>query len=894
MRKLLPLLFLFLLFISRDAFGGTTGKLAGKVIDASTKESLPFCNITIVGTPLGTVADLDGNYVILNIPPGNYSVRAQFVGYQPVVAEHVSVSIDLTSNIDFSLNQSAVELQAVVIEGKLDAVKKDVTSSQTQVSAEQISSLPVAEFDDVLGLQAGITKDAGGGFHIRGGRSTEIAYEVNGISITDPYDNSRGIDLDNSSIQELQVISGTFNAEYGNAMSGIVNTVTKEGGREYHGSLNVYGSDYLSNFTSYFPNDDHYNPGHNYQGSLSGPLPLTGDMITFFANGRYVYDPGYLYGYDDFNIDGTPASGQPVAMDWSKRWLGQANIAYQFIKNVKINTELLYSKDNYQDFNSSTYGWKLEPGGNPFKYAQSYDGTFTVNHVLSSGTFYTFRANYFYKTFNQYLYPDATDPRYLSPDSLNTVSYAFHKTGTDLERFFRETQSYTAKLDFSSQVSESHLLQFGAEGKMHHLQFDDYTLQPLTVNGVTVVPFVPSIPDPTSINRNLYDAKPDEFSSYVQDKIEYKDVIINIGLRFDYFNSKGQVLVDPQDPNINVPLRPGLDSLTLAQRQPYFYKDATPKSQLSPRFGVSYPISVNGVVHFSYGHFLQIPTFQYLYNGGAYKVPETGSTSSPFGNPDLQPQRTIMYEIGFRQQFMDEFVVDATGFYRDIRDWITAGVPIPTYNGVTYSVYTNKDYSNVRGITINLAKRFSNHYSIDLNYTYQVAEGSNSNPDDAFNAALNNQAPVIFLSPLNWDQRHNLNLNIMVGDKGWNISFLTKYGTGLPYTPSVTQATADRGLSTGFLPNIRNLPPQFDNDLYVNKMFTIFGSNFTAYLKVFNLFDARNVVNVFGDTGEPDFTTSVENIGPDPARPNTVADYIRYPWFYAAPRLIQTGIELSF
>jgi len=894
MRKLLPLLFLFLLLISRDASGGTTGKLAGKVTDAKTNEALPFCNITVVGTSLGTVADLDGHYVILNIPPGRYSVRAQFVGYQPVVEENVSVSIDLTSTLDFSLNESAVELQAVIIEGKIDAVKKDVTSSQAMVSAEQISALPVTEFDDVLGLQAGITKDAGGGFHIRGGRSSEIAYWVNGVSITDPYDNSRGIDLDNSSIQELQVISGTFNAEYGNAMSGIVNTVTKEGGQNYHGSLEVYGSDYVSNFTSYFTNIDHYDPtaNHNYQGSLSGPIPLSGDMITFFANGRYVYDDGYLYGLDNFNINGTPEDGHAVPMNWSKRWLGQANIAYQFVKNLKINTELLYSKDNYQDYDHS---FKWEPDGNPFKYAQSYDGTVTINHILSSGTFYTLRTNYFYKTFNQYLFPNPNDPRYLSPDSLNTVSYAFHDKGTNLERFFRETQSYNAKFDFSSQVSENHLLQFGIEGKRHQLQFDDYVLQPLTVNGVPVVPFVASIPDPTSINRNLYNAQPIEFASYVQDKIEYKDVIINVGLRFDYFDSKGNVLVDPADPNINVPLRLGLDTLSLAQRESYFYKKATPKSQLSPRFGVSYPISVNGVVHFSYGHFLQIPTFQYLYNLGEYKVPETGGTvTTPFGNPDLQPQRTIMYEIGFRQQFNDEFVVDATGFYRDIRDWITAGVPTPTSNGVLYSVYTNKDYSNVRGITLNVSKRFSNHYSIDLNYTYQVAEGSNSNPNDEFNAALANEAPVIFLSPLNWDQRHNLNLNLMVGDKSWNISLLTKYGTGLPYTPQVTQATSDRGLSSGFEPNTRNLPPQFDVDLYANKSFNVFGANFTAYLKVFNVFDERNVAGVWGDTGEPDFTTTAQDIPPDPARPNTVAEYLRIPTNYAAPRLVQTGIQLSF
>ena len=891
MRKFLLFISIISIFVSHLTLAGTTGKLTGKATDAKTNESLPFVNITLSGTSLGAATDIDGNYVILNIPPGNYKVKAQSVGYQSVVIENISISIDLTTRLDFSLTSSTIELQAVIIQGSQDQVKKDVTSSQSLVTAEQINSLPVAEFDDVLRLQAGVSKDAGGGFHIRGGRSSEIAYWVNGISITDPYDNSRGVDIDNSSIQELQVISGTFNAEYGNAMSGIVNTVTKEGGKDYHGSVNIYSSDYVSNFTSFFTDINHYNPvtNYNFQGNLSGNIPYTDNMITFFVNGRYVYDEGDLYGLDKFNTNGTSADGHPVPMNWSKRWLAQGNIAYQFIQNVKINTEFLFSKDNYQDYD---HNFKWEPGGNPFKFAKSYDGTVSLNHVLSSRTFYTLRANYFFKNFNQYLYANPSDPGYMHPDSLNTIGYAFHDKGTDLHRFFRETQSITAKLDFSSQVSDNHLVQFGAEGKSHHLSFDDYNLEPLQINGVPVNPFVPHIPEVTSINRNKYDAKPIEFASYLQDKIEYKDVIINLGLRLDYFNSKGKALVDQQDPNINVPLRPGLDSLTVAQREPYFYKNATAKWQLSPRFGIAYPISANGVIHFSYGHFLQVPNFQYLFNGGAYKVPETGSVTAPFGNPDLQPQKTIMYEIGFRQQFMDEFVIDATGFYRDVRDWVTASVPISTLNEVTYSIYTNKDYENVRGITINLTKRFSNHYSIDLNYTYQVVEGSNSNPNDEFNALLNNQSPVLFLSPLEWDQRHNLNLNILVGDNDWNVSLLFKYGTGMPYTPSITQATSDRGLSTGFNPNSLSRPPQFDVDLYANKTFDLVGIHLTAYLKVFNLFDARNVVNVFTDTGAPDYTTQV--IAEDPARPNTVAQYLKDPGRYAAPRLVQTGIEFSF
>ena len=796
----------------------------------------------------------------------------------------------MTTKLDFSLTSSTIELQAVVIQGSQDQVKKDVTSSQSLVTAEQISSLPVAEFDDVLRLQAGVNKDADGGFHIRGGRSSEIAYWVNGISITDPYDNSRGVDIDNSSIQELQVISGTFNAEYGNAMSGIVNTVTKEGGKEYHGSINIYSSDYVSNFNSFFTDINHYNPvtNYNFQGNLSGNIPFTDNMITFFVNGRYVYDEGDLYGLDKFNTNGTVADGHPVPMNWSKRWLAQGNIAYQFIPGVKINTEFLFSKENYQDYDHS---FKWEPGGNPFKFTKSYDGTVSLNHVLSSSTFYTIRANYFFKNFNQYLYANPSDPGYMHPDSLNIIGYAFHTKGTDLHRFFRETQSFTGKLDFSSQAFENHLVQFGAEGKSHHLSFDDYNLAPLLVNGNPVVPFVPNIPDVTSINRNFYYAKPIEFSSYLQDKIEYKDVIINIGLRYDYFNSRGNVLVDPRDPNIYLPLRLGLNGLTIPQLVPYFYKKATPKQQISPRFGIAYPISTNGVIHFSYGHFLQVPTFQYLFDGATYKVSESGSYG-PFGNPDLQPQRTIMYEIGFRQQFMDEFVIDATGFYRDIRDWITAGGIISNLTGATYAIYTNKDYSNVRGITINLSKRFSNHYSIDLNYTYQVAEGSNSNPNDEYNAVLNNQAPVMSLAPLNWDQRHNLNLNFLVGDKDWDVSLLFKYGTGLPYTASITQATSDRGISTGFTSNSLSRPAQFDVDLYANKSFDLMGARLTVYLKVFNLFDARNVVNVFSDSGSPDYTTQV--IAEDPARPNTVAEYLRDPTRYAAPRLIQTGIEFSF
>lgn len=894
MKKFLLFYFTVLSCSLNFTFAGTTGKIAGKVTDSQTGEALPFVNIIIEGTNLGAATDIDGNYVILNIPPGKYNVKAQYIGYQAVVVENVSVSIDLTTTVDFTLSESAVELEEVVVQGKADLIKKDVTSSQSLISSDEIEILPVAEFEDVLQIQAGVSRDANGDFHIRGGRTNEIAYWVNGVSITDAYDNSRGIQIDNNSVQELQVISGTFNAEYGNAMSGIVNTVTKEGSRDYHGSILLYAGDRASNFTEFFPHIDNINlfSNYNFQGSLSGPIPFTNNILTFFVNGRYYYDDGYLFGERRFNPDGTEANREVVPMNWSKNLYGQGNISFSPVQELKFLFEGLYSKVDFQDYNHE-YRWN--PDGDVNKFSHSYNLTGTATHMLSSSTFYTLKGSYFFKDFNEYLYENPLDSRYLHPDSLiRPDNYSFRTKGTNLHHFFRETNTLLGRVDFTSQVAQEHLVKLGGEVKTHELFFDDYTLEPLRVNGVPVEPFQPSIPDETQTNRYKYDATPFELSGYLQDKIEFENVIINIGLRLDYFDSQGKVLVDVTDPNIFAPLRPGLDSLTYEQREPYFYKDAASKFQISPRFGIAYPITTTGVVHFSYGHFLQIPPFQYLFQNGPYKVPNSGLNIGVFGNPDLEPQKTVMYEIGFRQEFMDDYLIDVTMFYRDIRDWIQAGSLIETRNLVTYSIFTNKDYANVKGVTLTLNKRFNNYFSFDINYTYQVAEGSNSTPEEAFDAASGNDEPSLYLIPMDWDQNHLLNASLYTGFDNWGISLLARYGTGLPYTPTVTQYTADRGITSGLVQNSRRIPSQFALDLKIDKTFYFGGVNLNTFIRVFNLLDNRNPIRVFGDTGQPDFTTETQNIGENSQRPNTPEEYVKYPDHYGEPRNIQFGIEFSF
>jgi outer membrane receptor protein involved in Fe transport len=283
-----------------------------------------------------------------------------------------------------------------------------------------------------------------------------------------------------------------------------------------------------------------------------------------------------------------------------------------------------------------------------------------------------------------------------------------------------------------------------------------------------------------------------------------------------------------------------------------------------------------------------------LFQNGPYKVPNSGAFTDVYGNPDLEPQKTVMYEIGFRQEFGSDYIIDITGFYRDVRDWITSGTPVETQTGVTYSIFTNKDYANVKGITLAFNKRFSNYFAFDLNYTYQAAEGTNSKPEDDWDAAKGNGEPSLFLIPMDWDQNHLLNASLYTGFDGWGASLIARYGTGLPYTPTTTLYTAERLTGGGFVRNSRRIPGQFSMDLKLDKTFQLTGFDITAFIRVFNLLDNKIPNKVFGDTGQPDFTTETQTIGDNPNRPNTPEEYVKYPDYYGEPRNVQFGIDLSF
>ena len=221
--------FVFTLIIAFHLLdAGTTGKIVGIVIDKVSREPMVGANVLVNGTNYGTATDIEGRYFILQIPPKTYSVTFSMIGYKDVVVKDVKIQVDLTTTLNAELEEGVIGMDAVEVTAQRPMVQADVTYSQANITSEEIDMLPVEELEDIVALQAGVV-NSGGGLHVRGGRSGEIAYMIDGVAVTDPYDAGMAVEIENNAIQELQFISGTFNAEYGKAMSGIINIITKSG-----------------------------------------------------------------------------------------------------------------------------------------------------------------------------------------------------------------------------------------------------------------------------------------------------------------------------------------------------------------------------------------------------------------------------------------------------------------------------------------------------------------------------------------------------------------------------------------------------------------------------------------------------------------------------------------
>lgn len=908
-----PFVVLLLLAAVAGALSGTTGKIAGTVKDAQTGEELIGASIVLEGTPTGAATNVDGYFVILNVQPGTYTLIATAVGYSKKTTSNVRVSIDLTTTIDVQLSSIVLEVgDEVVVTAERQVIRKDLTAKTAVVGAEQIASLPVTEVSQVLNLQAGFVSGS-----LRGGRKGEVAYWVDGVPVTDVYDGSQVVEVNKNLVQELQLVSGAFNAEYGQAMSGIVNIATKEGSAKYTGGIGFYAGEYVSTSTDIFPGIEDRNPFaiRNFEGNLSGPV--IGDDLSFFANGRYIYFGGWQKGvrrFNPWNIPQLDSAGQAVVgryrdpegegdnaivpMNWSKRTYAQGKLTWRVTPVIKASVNYIYDNNPYKDYNNDYF---YNPDGVRTNYNLSNTVIFQLSHTLSGSSFYTIGGSFFEKDFQAYVYEDPHDPRYTHPQLFTRVdSYSMYSGGTDLSRFHRSTQTILGKFDLTNQFNESNMVKVGVEARRHRVFYEDYNLIPI-ISQRAFSPFfsspyitteIPPISAGIDVQRGTYTRTPIEFAGYIQDKLEFKNFILNIGVRFDYFKPDGVVLVDESDPNIYNPIKPENVAKTLEERQTYWYKAASAKSQISPRLGASFPITDRGVVHFSYGHFFQVPRFERLYENPDFKLGSGTGNVGVIGNADLKPEQTINGEIGIQQQLSDDISVDLTAYLRDIRNLTTTGADeIVVFGGASkYSKYQNRDFGTVKGIVVTMTKRFSGGFNATVDYTYQVARGSGSDPQESRNALLGGALPEVQLTPLNWDQRHTLNITASYAAPNWGASVIGQYGSGTPYTPR-------RSADVTALLNNSETKPEFANlDAQAFYQIPIDPINIVAFIRVFNVFDIRNETTVYDDTGRAGFTTDYDRAVQANTSQiiNTIDEWFRRPTYYSEPRRIEFGMNLEF
>jgi len=972
---------IFILVLSIGAiniFAGTKGKIAGKVTDAATGEPLIGVNVIVEGTTLGAATDKDGEYYIINISPGIYSVKATMIGFRTSNIEKIRVQVDLTTKADFQLTSATVQVGKEVTVIAHKEIQKDLTSSERSMQADQIDMMPARDLTSLLSIQAGIVKDASGNLHIRGGRTSEISYLVDGVQMVNPMDRSMGIGIDDQAIEELKAITGTFNAEYGQALSGVVNIVTKKGSDKFSINAMAYTGDYTSfdkdvyslmsnrawavaaanalttksgrlnyDFSRYGMNywsamasaADEYKPWEtkesyldkfkpfkkcDFQLNISGPLSENLKNISYFVAGRYQYQPGYAMGRRYFMPWGlwTPVGdtvtkykmpdGELVNLDWYKGISTQAKI-FLNLKNLDISYGFYYNHDI-----SYSGGQRYLPDGGRNYFTDRFTHVLSLSYIFNNSTYLDVKGSYYSNNNKSYLYEDPYDIRYMPTNTgdfqqymfnpqrdddieVKSNTYDFSFWGNDVGRSKNFEKYYSLRLDLTSQIDKNNLFKTGFSGRWHNLEQDGYTLQ------FSQGTYRPVIPDASSPYHTHYDAKPYEFAGYVQDKIEFNELIINVGLRFDYFYSDGKVLADPKDPQIYSPFKmaniyknyaDGVpDSLlipwTVAEREKFWYKKADPKYQFSPRFGFSFPITAQGVIHFSYGHFFQNPEFQYLYANPNFWITGAGSQNL-VGNADLDAERTIMYELGLQQQLFDNLYLHVTGFYRDIRDWISTGVAIDTYRGSTYYSYVNKDNAVAKGITISAGYNLG-ELNLTLDYTYMEAKGTSSNPQDAYNDLTAGKSPRISLVNLAWDQPHSLNMVASYTKNDWSATLIGTLNSGFPYTPSFARSETTGGTSySGLRENSERKPTTINFDLRFSKMFAVGAFKFQANLDVTNLFDTRNATSVYSDTGLPDFTLQDFANKSRFLEVSNSGEYFSNPGMYSAPRYISLGLRISY
>ncbi len=953
------------------AFGQLAGKgrIEGKVVDAKTNEELPGANVILKGTYYGGSSNIDGVVKIENVNPGTYVIEVSLLGYKVVQFTNMKVQAGETTRFTAKLEETVLAIdKEVVVVGEKPLFDIEETASRRSVGQQDIQAAALTKVENIVALQPGVVF-SDNEIHIRGGRTHEAAVLLDGISIQDPLAGTGfGLQVSPSSIQDVEVITGGYNAEYGQATSGIVNITTREGSDRYSGSVS-YKLDHFG-----FNNNSRSNWNtDNFDLSLSGPEPLTtyifpslgieipGQMSFFgtvfarrtddYTRWVEVYDAqgrpaGYVvqapHGlYSSIFPSGGGSSFSPrrnndysMVAKLTYRPAGTIKLSYTFSQSVAIN-------QNTQTIQATLERVEPNPGYQYlFQFIPDSANTFTQRniqhsltwtHTLSKETFYELRLGAYTarirgdangKSFDQYIEPQdiVTYPiRYFNQNT-DTVGVipgdGFYDLGAPSSYRDQFASEYTFKFDLTHYFSERNKFKTGVEVRIQDLQMVDIFRPWIRTSGNPKAP--------QGFDNDIYNVNPALGAIYAQDNITLKGMILNFGLRLDYW-LPGKFVDDiAKDTSLSLIVSPGLRKQYLDNTFSLFGRRV--KARISPRLGISHPITDNQTLFFSYGHFSKFPRPQYVYS----KLNRTSvrSNTAAVGNPDLNPETTVAYELGVRNQLSGNDVLTVTAYYKDIFDYITEKTVRRTSGlsgSLFYTTNLNADYARIKGIEVEYKKRIGNWFRGSFAGSYSIATGKSSSPSENTVRLQEGEPENIKERFLIWDRPVQLSasLNFSVPKDeplfgfapgildDYNLYIRFFFQTGKRYTPHVPltdpitgqqerDPITDRPIYYQDLNQIneRTGDDWFFVDLNFEKYFDLGFGKLIAAIEVQNLFDIRNSQIINPVTGRAyeygDPTPSFYN---DPLYPQLTGNVSPYPYDparYKEPRTVRFSLAFRF
>ena len=915
-------------------FAGQTGKISGRVTDSQSGEALAGCNVLVQGTSMGAATDANGEYFIINLSPGSYYLAFSMIGYASYTAEFVQVNIDVTTPVNAALTTEALQMAGVSVTAERPAIENTLTSSKHIVSGDIMSRMAITDVNDVIKTLPGVI-EFGGDLHIRGGRSGEEMYLVDGASVTNAVMGGQAIPVNPNMIGELQLITGTFNAEYGQAMSGLFNTVLREPAEGFSASFSFRTSldqDYFKTDAGDFNGADVYaetmeivDDAGNYTAAGASDYKKTefgGDKtIMDFSAGWGSGPMGFFFSFRQLNDPGRlPGLAEELQNI-------QAKVSYQMGNNLKLGFEtLMYSHNGIydptydagrMDAGMDVWQWLWAMDQYPVTEESANQFGLTANYVMSANTNVTVRVDMMKRTqedgaqssggkfvdfemgdgHNDQVtatttYNGAEGPNHTKVMEDRANSNAWYSLENVYGHYFKSDETITTiGVHGTSQMNNRHLLKAGFDYRMFDIDRSGHDVWYGRTLGYTES-------NPRLQHNSFGDAKPTEIAAYVQDQMEFNDMIVNVGFRFDGFNAgsdKGYWATGIEDMAADTSLNPF---------DPSKRKATEMKTLISPRLGISFPVGDNMAFRYAYGSFFQRPELYSLLNNHMAQM--DGGTESGFfiylGNANLDPMRTDVYEMGMQYSMANDLKLDVSGYYKDISNLIGSqevySLPFQdtetgdwsegdAFEAAHYSFLTSDHYGNIRGLEMSLAKTGASGLTGRASYSYSISRGTASDKINAGNGSLTQAtggiaANIMTMTVLDWHRPHvfngyvdyHMDMGGMLDRAGVNLTF--NYSSGLP-------VSARSGVAGAALDE--RAPATTDVNLKLDATLALGPVNPTVYLLIENVMNKQNVVYIADPGSYFDEASAYHDIAAGSAN-NLLA--------YGKPRTMNLGVQIDF